>query len=149
MNPVTKAISILKEFEGCKLKAYQDQKGVWTIGYGSTGLGIGRDVVWTQEQADKMLTDHVEAIYGILRRIIMPALSEQQWAALISMAYNIGVTALSCSTLIRLINERDFKEAADEFPKWDKITVAGKVIVNQGLLNRRMKERELFLSGII
>ena len=143
-DPIQLACNTIKKFEGCKLKAYLDQRGIPTVGYGCTGMLITEQTVWTQAQADQALGIRVQAIYDALRRHLMVGLNENQWAALISMAYNIGVSALLGSTLIRELNERNFEGAAGEFPKWDKITVAGKTTEVPGLLARRLKEQALF-----
>ena len=137
-----KCLDLIKSFEGCKLQAYQDQGGVWTVGYGSTGPQIGPGTVWSQSMANMALVSRVNAIASILEGCIVPSLTQGQFDALVSLCYNIGQGAFRGSTLLRLLNQRDYAGAADQFLVWDKV----KGQVNPGLLNRRNAERELFLS---
>lgn len=145
-NAVLKGLELIKQFEGLRLKAYQDQKGIWTVGYGSTGMFVTSQTVWTKDQANLNLRERVDGIYLALRRHIIPPLNSNEWAALISLAYNIGITALFGSTLFKKINERDAAGAADEFLKWDHITVNNVKTVDEGLLARRQHERAIFLT---
>lgn len=138
-----KGIDLVKEFEGCVLKAYQDPAKVWTIGYGSTGPDIKEGVVWVQSQANMALVARLNAISSILSGgFIQPALTQNQFDALCSLCYNIGQSAFRGSTLIKKLNERDFSGAADEFLRWDKV----KGVANKGLARRRAAERAFFLS---
>jgi lysozyme len=134
--------------EGCRLKAYKDSRGIWTIGVGMTMLN-GRPVkstdVITQTQADQMFRstaqytqDHV---LGMVNPIVKPRLTANHITALTSLAYNIGLGGFEGSTVLRKLNTGDFKGAADAFLKW---TRAGGD--KTALLSRREKERGLFLS---
>lgn len=140
MIPSPKCLEFVKKWEGCKLEAYQDQRGVWTVGYGCTGLSIKRGTTWTQAQADEGLADHLDTIGRLLTHKIVPLLTQHQFDALCSLVYNIGITAFGGSTMLRLINERKYDLASAEFPKWDHLDSK----VNRGLLNRRFDEQALF-----
>lgn len=142
MEPSQKAYDLIKHWEGVRLQSYQDEKGVWTIGYGCTGYNIVRGLTWTQSQADYALKDRVEAIGRILNGCIMSAITQNQFDSLLSLAYNIGQGAFRGSTILRLVNKRQFEEAAKEFPKWCHI--GGKT--STGLLNRRLSEQALFCA---
>lgn len=142
MPTLEKSISVIKNFEGLKLKAYKDEGGVLTIGYGHTGPDVKEGTEWSLEQADHALHIRVESIIAVLGRHLKAPLNDNQMAALCSMGYNIGIAALFGSTLFRLINERKYNEAANEFPKWCHV---GKT-VSEGLLKRRQAEQKLFLS---
>jgi lysozyme len=139
------ALSLIKRWEGCKLKAYPDPGtggDPWTIGWGSTGPGISKGVVWTQQQADGRLAEDVgKFMSGVSKRITVPV-TDNQLGALTSLAYNIGVGAFSKSTLLIKLNAGDYAGAADQFLAWKK--AGGKVM--QGLLNRRQDERKVFLT---
>lgn len=137
------AIPLVKQFEGCKLTAYQDIVGVWTIGYGET-LDVHEGMVWTQAQADQTLYTRLQ---GFLARVLgaCPQLAQEsasRQAACVSLAYNVGVTAFGSSTVCRMIKAKRYQEAADAFLLWNK--AGGKVV--QGLTNRREAERQVFLS---
>lgn len=139
-------ISLIKEFEGCRLKAYQDSVGVWTIGYGWTqpvdGRKIGPGMVIDQATAERLLkcglVQYEQGVNQLVKVIITPG----QFDALVSFAYNLGLRSLSTSTLLRKLNAGDKQGAADEFGKWVN---AGGVRLN-GLVKRREAERKLFWS---
>ncbi len=142
MQPSQACLNLIKQFEGCKLQAYQDQKGIWTVGYGCTGYNIQRGTVWTQAQADQQLAQRVAAFASQVTAAVGLKVNQNQFDALVSLCYNIGPQALRGSTLIRLINQRDYADAANEFLKWDR---AGQS-VDPGLLRRRKAEQKLFLT---
>lgn len=142
MTPSQKCLSLIKQFEGCRLQSYQDQRGIWTIGYGATGYNIVQGTVWTQEQADYDLKYRLDAIGRIICKCVVPPLTQNQLDALCSLAYNIGQGAFRGSTLLKCLNTREWDKAADEFLKWDKVNG----VDNPGLLRRRQAERALFLK---
>jgi lysozyme len=135
-------LDLVKQFEGCRLKAYQDIVGVWTIGYGCTGKGIGPGVIWTQDQADEALEERLEVVQSGIENLVTVRISQNQLDALTCLAYNIGLGALAGSTLLRLLNQKKFDEAADQFLRWNK--AGGKPV--PGLLRRRAAERSLFIA---
>jgi lysozyme len=140
-------LPLTKQWEGCSLTAYPDPATgdePWTIGYGSTGPGIFPGLIWTQDQAYADLIHRLtyEFAPGVQKSVTVE-LSAQQMAACVDLAYNIGVTAFSGSTLVSLLNQGYPRGAADQFLVWDKSN--GQVM--QGLLNRRKAERALFLEG--
>lgn len=144
MTPSKNCLDLIRQFEGCKLEAYLDPRPnnkIWTVGFGCTGANIGPGTKWTQEQADGELMIRVEAIGRVLTHKIVPIITQNQMDALCSLVFNIGMGAFGGSTLLKCINERKWKEAADQFLRWDK--AAGQVLA--GLMRRRKAERELFL----
>lgn len=133
-------LALIKEFEGCKLEAYQDQHGIWTIGWGHTGPEVVPGLVWTQEQADaQLVADTQTAVTGVMRYLDV-TVNQNQFDALVSFAYNVGVADFAGSTLLRLLNGGYPNMAAAQFPMWDHI--AGQV--NAGLLRRCDAEQALF-----
>jgi lysozyme len=138
----SRTADFIKRWEGCRLKAYQDQGGVWTIGYGQTGRNIGPGTVWTQDQAEAALEHFLAALEQVVRALLEVPVSEDQFTALMSFAYNLGTAALGRSALLKKLNAGDVQGAAEEFIKWDM--AAGKH--NPGLANRRHAERALFLK---
>lgn len=138
---------------GLKMRDYRQVPGwpslsgaPWTIGWGATGPQITQGTVWTDAKAESDLLGRISAIDGILTKVIVPVLNQNQWDALVCLVYNIGQAAFRGSTLLRLINQRDFKGAAEEFLKWDKEHRNGVLVEDPGLLRRREAERTLFLS---
>ena len=140
-------LSLIKKWEGCKLKAYQDGGGVWTIGYGTTfypqdGSKVKEGDTCAQGQADNWLQIHVNNLVFEILHLVKPTLNENQLGALVCFVYNIGIDAFKKSTMLKLLNEGKIGEAAGQFPRWNKDN--GKVV--QGLTNRRLDEQKLFLS---
>ena len=133
------ALDFVKQFEGRELKAYRCSAGVWTIGYGhTTGVKEGDEI--SASEAEKLLVEDLTVIADDLNRLVNVPVSEGQYIALLSLAFNIGATALKKSTLLFHLNHGRYDEAAEEFDKW--IYAGGKVI--EGLKRRRAAERELF-----
>lgn len=136
----SKGLAILKEFEGCKLTVYKDLVGYLTVGYGQrTNLPEG--TIITQDEADKLLEKSVELTSQGVKACVKVPLNENQFSALVCLAYNIGISALQESTLVRLLNASDYIGASRQFVRWDK--AGGKDI--PGLLRRRLTEKALFL----
>ena len=132
-------LALIKSFENCKLEAYQDQVGVWTIGWGHTGnVYAGQEI--TQDEADALLeTDLTKFENGVSNLVKVP-ITDNQFAALVSFAFNLGLGALGGSTLLKLVNAQDIDGASLEFLKWDH--AGGKP--SDGLLRRRTAESMLF-----
>ena len=141
-----KGIALIKQFEGCKLTAYQDSFGVWTIGYGWTkpvdGKPIRAGMTIKQETAERLLKTGLVSYESDVFRLVKVSLTQGQFDALVSFTYNLGARSLSTSTLLRKLNAGDYAGAADEFLRWNK--AGGKVL--NGLTRRREAERALFLS---
>lgn len=132
---------LVKRWEGCRLQAYQDSVGVWTVGYGHT-VGVHPGLVWTQEQADQTLAEELGEFAGKVAGLLTEPVSQNQFDALVCFAYNVGVQALHGSTLLRLVNSGDIKGAAAQFPRWNR--AGGQVLA--GLTRRRAAEQQLFLA---
>jgi len=137
-------LSLIKQFEGCRLEAYSDPAtggDPWTIGWGrTTGVRKGQKI--TQAQADAWLVEEYDAFEKKVLSLLHVPLSQNQLGALICLAYNIGIGAFSGSTLLKQINSGFIVEAAEQFGRWSK--AAGKVM--PGLVKRRAAEKALFLS---
>lgn len=146
MQTSDKGIALIKQFEGCKLTAYQDSVGVWTIGYGWTqpvdGKQIRAGMAIKQETAERLLKTGLVSYESDVSRLVKVGLTQGQFDALVSFTYNLGARSLSTSTLLRKLNAGDYAGAADEFLRWNK--AGGKVL--NGLTRRREAERALFLS---
>lgn len=146
MQTSEKGIALIKQFEGCKLTAYQDSVGVWTIGYGWTypvdGKPIRSGMTIKQETAERLLKTGLVSYESDVSRLVKVGLTQGQFDALMSFTYNLGARSLSTSTLLRKLNAGDYAGAADEFLRWNK--AGGKVL--NGLTRRREAERALFLS---
>lgn len=149
-----KAIELIKQFEGLRLKVYCDrcakdwdkctckkeEKGLATIGYGHRCHESHPEI--TPEKAVCMLEEDINATMNQISRVIIRSITENQWAALISFTFNLGIGRLKTSTLLKMINSGLADSAGDEFLRWNKD--GGKVV--KGLTARREKEREVFNS---
>lgn len=133
-------LALIKSFEQCRLTAYQDQRGRWTIGWGHTGPEVVQGLEWTQEQADAALLSDLHTAVNAVMRDVDVAINQNQFDALVSFAFNVGETAFVGSTLLRLLNGGYPNLAASEFPKWDHVGRA----VSAGLLRRCEAEQQLF-----
>jgi len=143
-----KTIDLIQHFEGCYLEAYQDSVGVWTIGFGHTGLKhrdgsvhAGRNI--TQEEADALFRYDMDFFEGRVQRAITVPLNDDEFGALVSFDFNTG--GINDSTLRRKLNAGNRAGAANEFLRWNK--AGGRVLA--GLTRRRRNERRLFLSETI
>jgi lysozyme len=151
-----KGRALIQHFESCleptgdgRYRAYADPGYGWkipTIGWGTIKYPDGRTVkqgdIITREQADEYFAWEVAEKADRLRSLISVPVNDDQFSALVSFAYNVGVGAFQGSTLRKRLNEGRYAMAADEFLKWNKS--GGKVL--SGLTRRRMSERRLFLS---
>lgn len=136
-------LKLLKEFEGCKLEAYQDLVGVWTIGYGHTGEDVSPYWQITQEEADELLRKDLEKFERGVEKLLKVPVTSNEFSALVCFAYNVGLGNLKQSTLLNCINLHNKRQAPNEFLRWNK---AGGIPV-KGLTRRREAERLLFLSS--
>lgn len=135
-------LALVKQFEGCRLTAYQDIVGVWTIGYGET-QNVHPGMTITQEQADEMVKTRYEEFQNKVKALLHVGVTQNQLGALTSFAYNLGVGSLANSTLLRLLNQgQPASVVAEQFGKW--VMAGGKVV--QGLVSRRSAEAKLFLT---
>ena len=144
-----KGLAMIEKFEGCLLKASNKLDGVWTIGYGQTGRYYGKKVrkgmTTTKALAHAWLRDHsIKTYEDAVNKNIKVSINQNQFDALVSFTYNVGVGALKQSTALRLLNQGDYTGAADALTMWTKCN--GKVLA--GLVRRRKEERALFLTPV-
>lgn len=134
--------ALIQSFEKCCLASYPDSGGIATIGWGHTGPGVMLGQTCTQAQADLWFTQDTQfACRGVMQSVDVP-MTQNEFDALVSFTFNVGVGNEAHSTLIRLVNKDDFKGAADQFMVW--INVKGEP--SDGLRTRRAAERALFLK---
>jgi lysozyme len=140
------ALDMLKGFEGLRLKAYQDDAGVWTIGYGHT-RGVKEGQLITSGQADSLLDQDVEIAEEAILRHVTRSLRQCEHEALVCLIFNIGAGAFATSTLLDKLNDQDKLGAALEFTRWNKVTIKGKKTVVDGQTARRTRELAHFLGA--
>ena len=135
-------LNLIKRWEGLRLEAYLCSANVWTIGYGHTktakpGMKI------TEEKANELLREDVRKFENLINRIVTVPLTQNQFNALVSWAFNVGENAVKNSTLIRKLNSGDYDAVPFELMRWNKINGQ----VNRGLTNRRAAEVGLWARG--
>lgn len=133
-------LCLTEQFEGCKLQAYQDMRGIWTIGYGHTGNDVHEGLVWTKDQAEMALLLDVAWAERVVNHLVTVTLTQPEFDALVDFVFNAGSGNFINSTLLTKLNAGDYNGAATEFDKWDHAN--GKVVA--GLLRRREAETSLF-----
>ncbi len=155
-----RGIDLIKHFESClkpvkkngkvmHYAAYADPAHGWrvpTIGWGTIayedGTKVAKGDIITQERADELLAWEVAEKAAGVSRLVKVSLNADQFGALVSFAYNVGLGNLGKSTLLRKLNEGDYDRASIEFLKWNR--AAGMIL--PGLVRRRKSERALFLG---
>lgn len=141
MNISDIGVQFIKQHEGCRLTAYQDSIGVWTIGYGHIkGVTGGQSI--TQDMADEYLVEDLQPAVRCVNASVTGVVTQSQFDALCSFVFNLGCNSLRNSTLLRKVNDGDDDGAAKEFVKWNH--AGGRVI--DGLTARREAETTLFMS---
>ena len=136
------AMNFIGHWEGCELKAYRCSAGVWTVGYGHTE-GLKEGDTCTAEEAASWLVEDIESRQKALAHYVNKPVTEGQFIALTSLVFNVGVSNVLKSKLLRKLNAGDFEGAAEEFLDFDLAN--GKKV--PGLTRRRKAENELFLEG--
>lgn len=131
----------LKEYENCRLTSYVCPAGVWTVGWGHTRTAYEGQHI-SQKQADDLLAADVREFELAVDMAVQVDLRQQQFDALVCLAFNIGAHGFAKSTLVKKLNTGDYLAAAMEFQRWSLIS--GKR--SKGLLRRRFKTASLFLS---
>lgn len=148
MKTSDRGLALIKQFEGFSARPYLCPAGVPTIGYGATYYPDGRRVTMqdkpvSEADATAMLRSMLASYEAGVTRYVSVPLTQGQFDALVSFAYNLGLAALKSSTLLRLLNLRDYAGAAAQFARWNR--AGGKVL--PGLTRRREAERVMFLRG--
>lgn len=139
-------IAVMHYFESCELVAYPDPGSKdgkpWTIGWGHTGPEVVKGLRWTQQQADDAFRCDLKRFESGVGSLVTVPLTQGQFDALVSFAYNVGLASLKSSTLLRMLNAGDYQGAAGQFKRWNKND--GKVM--RGLSRRRAAEQCLYVG---
>ena len=146
MNIGEAGLAIIKKWEGCRLVAYLDVVGVWTVGFGDTGPDVVKGLRITQDEADRRLADRLAREFepGVEKALGQAPVRQNQFDAMVSLAYNVGVGTFSRSSIVRHHIAGDYDAAADAFLLYRM--AGGKVY--DGLVRRRIEERGLYLSEV-
>ncbi len=133
---------MLKELEGYVAEPYQDVAGRWVIGYGTRITDPDRD--YSREEIEALFEEAVQRAEKAVERLVKVPLKQHQFDALVLFVYNIGEGAFARSSMLRFVNQGDFRKAAREFLRW--VYADQKVLA--GLLERRYRERLVFEYGM-
>lgn len=136
--------ALIKEFEGKELVSYLCPAGVWTIGYGHTGPDVREGIVISEKRALELLDKDLDWAEATVSKVC-PATSDNEFAAMVSLCFNIGAAGFTKSTVARLHNAGDKIGASKAFGMWNKATVGGQLKPLLGLTRRRTREAELYL----
>ncbi len=137
-------IQLVKQFEGLRLNSYSDSGGVWTIGWGHTGKDVKPGMVISTEEAHELLLEDLSVAERGVRRHLKTTINSNQFSALVSFAYNLGVGGLSRSDLLKHVNAGKMSQAARAFGKYVHVKTNGRKVRLAGLVRRRAEERKLF-----
>ena len=132
-------LDLIKHFESLQLKAYKCSANVWTIGYGHTKNVKEGDRI-SQDQANCFLMQDLYSVERAIIRLVKVKLNQNQFDALCSLIFNIGISAFNKSTLLAKLNTGDYVGAAEQFRRWNKVNN----VVMAGLVRRRQAEEDLF-----
>lgn len=145
MKISNKGIDFIIKEEGERLTAYKCAAGVWTIGIGHTGKDVYQGLKITKERSRELLMQDIAKFEKGVNDSIQVDLTQEQFNALVSFAFNVGVAAFKNSTLRKIINNKGKSEDIRyQFSRWNK--AGGKVLA--GLVNRRKREADLFILGV-
>ncbi|XKM12676.1 lysozyme [Orbaceae bacterium ac157xtp] len=139
MNISKNGTNLIKSFESLMLRAYHCSAGRLTIGYGHTG-GVKLGQVITEKEADCYLMQDLYNVENAINKLVHIQLNQNQYDALCSLVFNIGVGAFNKSTLLAKLNKGDYVGASAEFKRWNKANG----VVLAGLVRRRKTEEDLF-----
>jgi len=147
MQITSEGLALIKRFEGFRAAAYRDAAGVWTIGYGHTSMAgapmVHANLKITRGEAATILKRDVEAFAEGVRGLVNATLSDAQFSALVSFAYNVGLGNFRSSSVLKAVNARDFDAVPRRLALWVK--AGGRVL--PGLVKRRAAEAELFAKA--
>lgn len=147
------ASDIITKWEGLRLDVYLDVVGKWTVGYGHLikpgekyyPYGTVKNI--TKIEAENLLEQDLNLARDCVSQYVKVTLTENQRASLVSFTFNLGCTAFQKSTLLKLVNQQKFSEAAEQFDKWVYARGADNLLVKvNGLVNRREAEKQTFIT---
>jgi lysozyme len=139
MTQSPEGIDFIKGWECCKLIAYPDGGGVWTIGWGETGPDVFEHLVWSQDYADSRLNLRLRKVTQLVNSWLRVPVTQQQYDALVSLAYNAGYAP----TLYTLLNAGNYDAACEQIPHWNH----DNGVVVDGLTRRRAGEVRIWTHG--
>ena len=138
-------IATIASLEGFSSVPYKDIAGVWTYGFGETS-NVKPDIKITRAEGMKILERSVKKHEKGLSCIKDVPLYQHEYDAYVTTAYNIGTTAFCNSSMVKYLKQGKYKEACNAITRWNKARVKGKLVVVNGLVKRREKEKKMCLG---
>lgn len=142
------AAPLIELVEGVENKPYMDIAGIPTVCSGITGPDVVWGKTYSNRECRNLLEKHIQIHGKHVENAVAYPIAPQTRAALISFSYNVGGSAMSKSTAVKLINQGKIEQGCKALGMWNKARVNGKLKVVKGLVNRRNEEIELCLSGL-
>ncbi len=139
---------LIKNEEGLRLRAYIDAVGRLTVGYGHTGSDVYAGQVISVERANQLFQLDVSTFGQGVEQSVTVSLNDNQFGALVSFAYNVGLGNFEHSTLLKKLNTGDYTGVQSEFARWNKGTVDGQKVKLPGLISHRAHEATLFATPV-
>lgn len=144
MNLASRGEDLIKSFEQLRLRAYRNfANEPWTAGWGHTGKDVTENTTCTPDLAEVWFKCDVAAVECSVNLTVKVPINQNQFDALVSFGYNVGIAAEGHSTLMKTLNAGGFKTVGYQFLQWDHVNG----VVVPGLTKRRMAERDLFLEA--
>ena len=140
MKTSQKGVSFIREFEGLETDAYQDVVGIWTIGVGHTGPEVKKGMTITESAALDILGKDLDKFEKGVAKLVKVPLSQDQFDALVSFSFNVGLGNFQSSTLLKLLNQGNYEAVPTQLLRWNK--AGGKEVA--GLTRRRAAEGQLW-----
>ncbi|NIE70329.1 lysozyme [Pantoea sp. Acro-807] len=142
LHTSVEGLKLIADYEGCRLKPYKCDADKWTGGIGNT-VGVVPGKTITERQAAGTFISNVLRTEKALSRCLFTKVPQKVYDATVSLAFNVGTGNACTSTLVKLLNQERWRDACDQLPRW----VYVKGVFNQGLDNRRVRERAWCLKG--
>lgn len=139
MDLSLRGINKLKIREALRLDAYQDDAGIWTIGYGHTATAR-EGMRITEDKADELLERDLRRFVASVNAEVKREVTQCQFDALVSFAFNVGIHAFRTSTMLEELNAGAYHKVPTELMRWNKVTVHGQKRISAGLVYRRVAE---------
>ncbi len=147
-KPSMECFSLAMQFEGCKLKSYQDERGIWTIGIGHT-KGVYENQTITIQKAQELFYADMNERAQQVNAVINSNINQNQFDACLDFVFNCGIGNFMQSTLLKLINANSNDQNIEaQFLVWNKIRINGILMPSKGLLRRRQAEWYLYSKQI-
>jgi len=147
MKTSERGIALIRQFEGLELESYQDIAGVWTIGFGHTETA-GPNQRISEREAEELLRRDLKPREKAVDDLANVSINQNEFDALVSFVYNVGIAAFRGSTARKRLNRGDRLGAGDALTWWNKATVNGVLREVKGLTRRRAAERGLFITPV-